>query len=75
MFLKASSFNTSSTSADDGGFRNSMSLLDTTAPTFSKFSVVDSTCLEQLVQIVPCATPWAESNIFLQSLDPLFLMQ
>ena len=43
MFLKASSLNISSTSAGDRDFRNSISLLDTKAQMFSKFSVSDRT--------------------------------
>ena len=46
MSLKTYSFNISSTSAGDGNSsiaRNSVSLLDTTAPMLSKFSVIDST--------------------------------
>ena len=41
--LKAYIFNISSTSAGDGDFGNSISLLDTTAPMFAKFSLIDST--------------------------------
>ena len=43
MPSKALNFGISSTSAGDGGFRNSVSLLDTTVPMFSNFSVIDST--------------------------------
>ena len=43
MSLKASNFNISSTSVGDCDFCNSISLLDTTAPMFLKFSVIDST--------------------------------
>ena len=43
MSLKAPSLNISSTSADDGDFQNSISLLETTALMFSKFPVIDST--------------------------------
>ena len=43
MFSKASSLNISSTSAGDRDFRNSISLLDTRAQMFSKFSVSDRT--------------------------------
>ena len=41
--LKVSSFNISSPSAGHGYFRSSVSLLNTTAPMFSKFSVIYST--------------------------------
>ena len=72
MSLKAFSFIISSTSASDGDFCNSFSLLTRRG---WMFLVCDSILFEQLLQTLPCVCAWTESNANLQSLVPLIISE